>query len=147
METRNREATPPRRWRRRRSFLLILTFFIIFFCVITLLILLSLYLYIYTHILWGCIYLIWVLLSSYGYASMEKQRQRLPVYKYRTSILYLVESHSTSIIVGETGSGKTTQIPQVPPLSISPSLVYIHNVYGVLPPSVSQKESHLPISL
>lgn len=50
--------------------------------------------------------------SAYGYASMEKQRQRLPVYKYRTSILYLVESHSTSIIVGETGSGKTTQIPQ-----------------------------------
>ncbi|XP_074357100.1 putative pre-mRNA-splicing factor ATP-dependent RNA helicase DEAH9 [Apium graveolens] len=50
--------------------------------------------------------------SSYGYASLEKQRQRLPVYKYRNSILYLVETHSTSIVVGETGSGKTTQIPQ-----------------------------------
>lgn len=50
---------------------------------------------------------------SYGYASMEKQRQRLPVYKYRDAILYLVETHATSIIVGETGSGKTTQIPQV----------------------------------
>ncbi|KAK2966058.1 hypothetical protein RJ640_029990 [Escallonia rubra] len=50
--------------------------------------------------------------SAFGYASIEKQRQRLPVYKYRTAILYLVESHSTSIIVGETGSGKTTQIPQ-----------------------------------
>ncbi|KAL8192178.1 hypothetical protein R6Q57_028040 [Mikania cordata] len=50
--------------------------------------------------------------STYGYASLEKQRQRLPVFKYRTSILYLVETHSTTIIVGETGSGKTTQIPQ-----------------------------------
>ncbi|GAV78777.1 Helicase_C domain-containing protein/HA2 domain-containing protein/OB_NTP_bind domain-containing protein [Cephalotus follicularis] len=50
--------------------------------------------------------------SRYGYASIENQRQRLPVYKYRSAILYLVESHATSIIVGETGSGKTTQIPQ-----------------------------------
>ncbi|KAL5772296.1 hypothetical protein ACOSQ2_012220 [Xanthoceras sorbifolium] len=50
--------------------------------------------------------------SGYGHASIEKQRQRLPVYKYRTSILYLVETHATTIIVGETGSGKTTQIPQ-----------------------------------
>ncbi|VVB12580.1 unnamed protein product [Arabis nemorensis] len=50
--------------------------------------------------------------SSYGYANIEKQRHRLPVYKYRTEILYLVENHATTIIVGETGSGKTTQIPQ-----------------------------------
>ena len=48
-----------------------------------------------------------------GYSSIEKQRQRLPVYKYRTDILYLVETHATTIIVGETGSGKTTQIPQI----------------------------------
>lgn len=44
--------------------------------------------------------------------SLEKQRQRLPVFKYRSAILYLVETHATTIIVGETGSGKTTQIPQ-----------------------------------
>ncbi|XP_020595878.1 probable pre-mRNA-splicing factor ATP-dependent RNA helicase DEAH9 isoform X2 [Phalaenopsis equestris] len=50
--------------------------------------------------------------SSYGYSNLERQRQRLPVFKYRTAILYLVEHHSTVIIVGETGSGKTTQIPQ-----------------------------------
>ncbi|KAI3407237.1 RNA helicase [Psidium guajava] len=50
--------------------------------------------------------------SGYGFASIEKQRQRLPVYKYRTAILYLVETHATTIVVGETGSGKTTQIPQ-----------------------------------
>ncbi|XP_010915577.1 probable pre-mRNA-splicing factor ATP-dependent RNA helicase DEAH9 [Elaeis guineensis] len=50
--------------------------------------------------------------SGFGYLSLERQRQRLPVYKYRTAILYLVENHATTIIVGETGSGKTTQIPQ-----------------------------------
>ncbi|KAL6562088.1 ATP-dependent RNA helicase [Orobanche gracilis] len=50
--------------------------------------------------------------SGYGHASLEKQRQRLPVHKYRTAILYLVETHATTIIVGETGSGKSTQIPQ-----------------------------------
>ncbi|XP_077227318.1 RNA helicase family protein [Tasmannia lanceolata] len=50
--------------------------------------------------------------ADYGYSNHEKQRQRLPVFKYRTSILYLVENHATTIIVGETGSGKTTQIPQ-----------------------------------
>ncbi|RDY11914.1 putative pre-mRNA-splicing factor ATP-dependent RNA helicase DEAH9 [Mucuna pruriens] len=50
--------------------------------------------------------------SGYGHASIDKQRQRLPVFKYRTAILYLVETRATTIIVGETGSGKTTQIPQ-----------------------------------
>ncbi|RAL44761.1 hypothetical protein DM860_003520 [Cuscuta australis] len=50
--------------------------------------------------------------SGFGHGNIEKQRQRLPVHKYRTAILYLVETHSTTIIVGETGSGKTTQIPQ-----------------------------------
>ncbi|CAL0334431.1 unnamed protein product [Lupinus luteus] len=49
-------------------------------------------------------------LSSSSYS--EKQRQRLPVFKYRNAILYLVETHGTTIIVGETGSGKSTQIPQ-----------------------------------
>ncbi|KAK8936369.1 putative pre-mRNA-splicing factor ATP-dependent RNA helicase [Platanthera zijinensis] len=50
--------------------------------------------------------------SSHGFSNLERQRQRLPVFKYRTAILYLVENHATTIIVGETGSGKTTQIPQ-----------------------------------
>ncbi|XP_042379237.1 probable pre-mRNA-splicing factor ATP-dependent RNA helicase DEAH9 isoform X1 [Zingiber officinale] len=50
--------------------------------------------------------------SGFGHSSLERQRQRLPVFKYRDAILYLVENHATTIIVGETGSGKTTQIPQ-----------------------------------
>lgn len=51
--------------------------------------------------------------SRFGYDSIANQRQRLPVYKHRLAILYLVETHATTIVVGETGSGKTTQIPQV----------------------------------
>ena len=56
--------------------------------------------------------------NRFGFSSIEKQRQRLPVYKYRSAILYLVETHATTIIVGETGSGKTTQIPQVSSISL-----------------------------
>ncbi|KAG2447032.1 hypothetical protein HYH02_008184 [Chlamydomonas schloesseri] len=36
----------------------------------------------------------------------------LPVGRYRRQILWLVENHAVTIIVGETGSGKTTQVPQ-----------------------------------
>ncbi|XP_020088516.1 probable pre-mRNA-splicing factor ATP-dependent RNA helicase DEAH9 isoform X1 [Ananas comosus] len=50
--------------------------------------------------------------SGFGHSSLERQRKRLPVYKHRDAVLYLVEHHSTTIVVGETGSGKTTQIPQ-----------------------------------
>lgn len=47
------------------------------------------------------------------HASVQKQRHQLPVYKQRENLLYLVENHCTTIVVGETGSGKTTQIPQL----------------------------------
>ena len=32
--------------------------------------------------------------------SIEQQRQRLPVFKHRNQILYLVENYQTTIIVG-----------------------------------------------
>ena len=44
--------------------------------------------------------------------SIERQRQSLPVFRYRSHILYLVENYRTVVIVGETGCGKSTQIPQ-----------------------------------
>ena len=40
------------------------------------------------------------------------QRRRLPIYAHRTQLLYLIEAHATTVVVGETGSGKTTQLPQ-----------------------------------
>ena len=44
--------------------------------------------------------------------SLEQQRQKLPVFSMRNHILYMLEKHQTVVIVGETGSGKSTQIPQ-----------------------------------
>ncbi|KAK0130794.1 putative ATP-dependent RNA helicase DHX35 [Merluccius polli] len=53
-----------------------------------------------------------VVFNPHTALSIEKQRQKLPVFKHRNNVLYLVESYQTVIIVGETGCGKTTQIPQ-----------------------------------
>lgn len=44
--------------------------------------------------------------------SVQKQRELLPVFKYRTHILYLLERYQTVVVIGETGCGKSTQIPQ-----------------------------------
>ncbi|KAK8854055.1 ATP-dependent RNA helicase Cdc28 [Tritrichomonas musculus] len=39
-------------------------------------------------------------------------QQSLPVYKYKDDILNILKDHQILIVVGDTGSGKTTQIPQ-----------------------------------
>ncbi len=44
--------------------------------------------------------------------SLAAQRQRLPIAKHKDHILYLAEKHRVVIIVGETGCGKSTQVPQ-----------------------------------
>ena len=41
--------------------------------------------------------------------TIDQQRQSLPIFKYRTHILYLVEHFPVVIIVGQTGCGKTTR--------------------------------------
>lgn len=45
-------------------------------------------------------------------SSAARRRRELPVYAKREQFLRLVEQHSVVIVVGETGSGKTTQLPQ-----------------------------------
>ena len=45
-------------------------------------------------------------------SSIQVQRQQLPIFKYRNQILYALETHRVLIVVGETGSGKSTQLPQ-----------------------------------
>ena len=37
---------------------------------------------------------------------------QLPIYNYRDAILKSLNEYSTTIIVGETGCGKSTQLPQ-----------------------------------
>ena len=44
--------------------------------------------------------------------SMKETRESLPIFPFRESLLEAVDNHQVLIIEGETGSGKTTQIPQ-----------------------------------
>lgn len=46
------------------------------------------------------------------YHQLYKKRITLPVFEYRTDFMRLLEQHQCIVLVGETGSGKTTQIPQ-----------------------------------
>jgi ATP-dependent RNA helicase DDX35 len=44
--------------------------------------------------------------------SLAQQRMLLPIYKHRKQIMYAVEEYQCVVVVGATGSGKSTQIPQ-----------------------------------
>lgn len=44
--------------------------------------------------------------------SMQEVRRSLPIFPYREDLLAAIQEHQILIIEGETGSGKTTQIPQ-----------------------------------
>ena len=44
--------------------------------------------------------------------SISKDREELPVFKQRGNLLSAIRDHKILIVEGETGSGKTTQIPQ-----------------------------------
>lgn len=51
-------------------------------------------------------------LSSSYVPSLYKSSSLLPIARHRQSLLYLIEKYPVTVVVGETGSGKTTQIPQ-----------------------------------
>ncbi|CAD5115917.1 unnamed protein product [Dimorphilus gyrociliatus] len=44
--------------------------------------------------------------------SIEETKRSLPIYPFKESLIEAVRDHQVLIIEGETGSGKTTQIPQ-----------------------------------
>ena len=44
--------------------------------------------------------------------TIEETRKSLPVYAYRDELLQAIDRYQVLIVVGETGSGKTTQLPQ-----------------------------------
>lgn len=46
------------------------------------------------------------------YAELLKKRTQLPVWEYKDKFMELIHKHQIVVLVGETGSGKTTQIPQ-----------------------------------
>jgi len=43
---------------------------------------------------------------------LYKPAALLPIAQLKDSLLYTIENYQVTTIVGETGSGKTTQIPQ-----------------------------------
>ncbi|GAB5029679.1 atp-dependent rna helicase dhx35 isoform x1 [Nannochloropsis oceanica] len=43
---------------------------------------------------------------------LKQQRLQLPIAQARSGILYALERYRTLVLVGETGSGKSTQVPQ-----------------------------------
>ena len=45
-------------------------------------------------------------------AAWQKPAALLPIARHRQGLLYLIETVPVTIVVSETGSGKTTQIPQ-----------------------------------
>lgn len=44
--------------------------------------------------------------------SIEETKKSLPIFPFRDDLIQAVREHQVLIIEGETGSGKTTQIPQ-----------------------------------
>ena len=44
---------------------------------------------------------------------LRNKRENLPMNQYRAKVLDIVNNHTYSIIIGATGSGKTTQVPQI----------------------------------
>ncbi|KAI6188333.1 hypothetical protein M3Y98_00343500 [Aphelenchoides besseyi] len=50
--------------------------------------------------------------NSHLALSIQQQRSRLPIAKLKNQLLYLVERFRCVVVVGETGSGKSTQVPQ-----------------------------------
>jgi pre-mRNA-splicing factor ATP-dependent RNA helicase DHX16 len=43
---------------------------------------------------------------------LHEERKKLPIYPFRDEFLQVVHDHQIIVIVGKTGTGKTTQIPQ-----------------------------------
>ncbi|XP_044519894.1 ATP-dependent RNA helicase DHX29 isoform X1 [Gracilinanus agilis] len=49
--------------------------------------------------------------STPRYQKLLKERQQLPVFKHRNSIVETLKRHRVVVVAGETGSGKSTQVP------------------------------------
>lgn len=47
-----------------------------------------------------------------AFEKLQKERRGLPIYPYREELLQAIKTYQVLVIVGETGSGKTTQVMQ-----------------------------------
>eukprot|EP01034_Spumella_vulgaris_P021324 gene21324-27354_t len=51
------------------------------------------------------------LYASLDYAELKAHRESLPIYAARDDLLYHIKTNQVVVVSGETGSGKTTQLP------------------------------------
>lgn len=51
-------------------------------------------------------------MADFDLSFLAKQTALLPISRHKQALQYAVEESPVVIIVGETGSGKTTQLPQ-----------------------------------
>ncbi|KAF4392626.1 hypothetical protein F8388_003046 [Cannabis sativa] len=51
-------------------------------------------------------------MAQSAFEKLQEERKTLPMYQYHDQLLQAINDHQVLVIVGETGSGKTTQIPQ-----------------------------------
>ncbi|XP_066567712.1 ATP-dependent RNA helicase DHX29 isoform X2 [Amia ocellicauda] len=55
---------------------------------------------------------LWALRASPLAQRLRREREQLPVFQHRGRVLDAVRQHRVVVVAGETGSGKSTQIPQ-----------------------------------
>lgn len=51
-------------------------------------------------------------MADFDLSFLAKPAVLLPITKHKRSLQYAVEKYPVMVVVGETGSGKTTQLPQ-----------------------------------
>lgn len=52
-------------------------------------------------------------LQDSKFAELRRKKEELPMNHYRAQVLEIISNNPYSIVVGATGSGKTTQVPQI----------------------------------
>ena len=61
--------------------------------------------------------------------SIEETRRSLPIFPFKEDLLNAISSHQVLIIEGETGCGKTTQIPQYLRDAVRSVMLHICAIY------------------
>jgi HrpA-like RNA helicase len=51
-------------------------------------------------------------MATPNYQRLYSQRKQLPIFAFRARLLEAIDANQVIVVVGETGSGKTTQLPQ-----------------------------------
>lgn len=53
-------------------------------------------------------------------AALAAERRSLPIFSAREALIREIKANMSCVVMGETGSGKTTQIPQVGGEEVAP---------------------------